>query len=576
MRAFASILLIGCSHFSGAQCTNYAIVVSGSGSSPAQISWQLWNSANVMVASGGAPANQAVCLPDGCYTMHMFDSGNNGWGQAPFWINVQPTNTVVAYGTLHNGSSGSQAITLGTGCAAVACDEYTLSVSTGSSPSQISWNFVEGLQVLEAGSAPFTTVLCLDTGCYSMQMFDSGGDGWNGATWTLSDPQGVPVQSGTLSSGAQGHAAIPLGISQDDCSGVGPMFSGDCPAAVELCGDHTWLIRPSGNGAMVEAPVNTIGNPFMDYADGLLSTWGTDNDGCLQGGEIHTTWMIVNILTSGTLEFTFGGNGTQAGYYDWIMYPHNGNGCAAIQAGTLAPVRCNWNMLAWGGTGLSSNPPPGTFVNYEPPLTVLAGEKFLIGFSNHTAITAMVPLVFGGTAEVGCPEPLPVELLQLSAEPVMGDVRVKWTTATEYNSLLFEVERSTDISTWQKIGQVPAAGNSLQATDYEFFDRDPVIGMNYYRLQIIDTDGSTSTSQVVAVKFDHDLFLVHPNPSEGMFWVYNTDEPIRVIDAVGRIVAFQVISSNEIAQQLCIRSPGAYIIQQGTGPAARHERVLIK
>src|SRR5688500_5404967 len=135
MRTIAVIIFTGCSIVSVAQCTNYEIIVSGSGSSPSQISWQLWNSANVMVASGGAPADQAICLPHGCYTMHMFDSGNNGWGQAPCWVRVLPTNTVVAYVTLHNGASGAQTIDLGSGCSTDPCNDHILSITAGSSPS---------------------------------------------------------------------------------------------------------------------------------------------------------------------------------------------------------------------------------------------------------------------------------------------------------------------------------------------------------------------------------------------------------------------------------------------------------
>lgn len=54
--------------------------------SPAQTTWHITNSNNQIVASGGPYSNQPsfsqlnipICLPEGCYFLSVFDSGNNG------------------------------------------------------------------------------------------------------------------------------------------------------------------------------------------------------------------------------------------------------------------------------------------------------------------------------------------------------------------------------------------------------------------------------------------------------------------------------------------------------------------
>ena len=66
-----------------AQCTDYDIVVSG-GALPDEISWELVEAFGNTVTQGDAPENDGQCLDDGCYTMYMYDTGNDGWNGATF------------------------------------------------------------------------------------------------------------------------------------------------------------------------------------------------------------------------------------------------------------------------------------------------------------------------------------------------------------------------------------------------------------------------------------------------------------------------------------------------------------
>jgi hypothetical protein len=171
---------------------------------------------------------------------------------------------------------------------------------------------------------------------------------------------GGVVQGGTLSTGTIGQAVIPLGVPAGSCGSVGPITASDCPDAVNICTNYSWAIDPNGIGAMNEIPpLGSLGNPDLWLGDAVPSAWGSDNWGCLRNNELNSTWMIVNISGSGSLEFTFGGLGTQAGFYDWIMYPYSSVTCAAVMANTVPPIRCNWNAVSFGGTGLASTVPPG-------------------------------------------------------------------------------------------------------------------------------------------------------------------------------------------------------------------------
>lgn len=178
----------------------------------------------------------------------------------------------------------------------------------------------------------------------------------------------------------------------------------DCTAAVNVCTNNSFSVSPAGAGFVDFTTASTISNPTGNPA-GVVPTGGA---GCLKAGELNPTWMIINIQTPGTLEFSMGagtGVGAQSGCYDWIMWPYNATTCSGINANTQAPVRCCWNSFCSGGTGLASSanlPAGGHSQDYGAPLNVNCGDKYIICFSNYSSVSTLVPLNFFGTAVVSC------------------------------------------------------------------------------------------------------------------------------------------------------------------------------
>ncbi|HEY4287164.1 MAG TPA: T9SS type A sorting domain-containing protein [Puia sp.] len=96
--------------------------------------------------------------------------------------------------------------------------------------------------------------------------------------------------------------------------------------------------------------------------------------------------------------------------------------------------------------------------------------------------------------------PLPVTLVDFHAlQQPDHTVALQWETAQEQNSRITEVQRSADGRTFATIGQVAAAGNSSLPKYYEFTDKSPLSGRGYYRLKMIDLDGSFKYSKVLLV-----------------------------------------------------------------------------
>jgi hypothetical protein len=110
---------------------------------------------------------------------------------------------------------------------------------------------------------------------------------------------------------------------------------------------------------------------------------------------------------------------------------------------------------------------------------------------------------------------LPVQLVQfLASKNPDASVKLSWSTAQEINSSSFEVERSADQGSWDKIGSVAAKGYSSITTDYSFTDRFPLSGNGYYRLKMIDLDGKFKYSNTLVVSSDKDSrpLVIYSNP----------------------------------------------------------------
>lgn len=536
-------------------CLFYTIDVSDGVDAP-DVYWELIDSFGVLQTSGGANESQTICLLEDCYTLVLNDFAGNGWEEVV--LTISEGSSGFFYQTfLVAGSQSSETLAIGNvDCTdPVTCGagltEYTFSVSNGSAPSEISWYFTLNNGLLQGGGAPYNGGVCLGNGCYYLHMADSGGDGWNGATYVLTDPAGLTIASGTLAAGASDWVLINIGGL--NCTGTEPPPPGacgsspptsDCFSAPCVCDVFSFHITPSGFGAINDVPPpGSFSNPSFS-GPSIPPPWGGNAPyGCLLAGELNSYWMTFTIATSGTLQFSLGAGGQQVGFYDWALWPYNGaSSCSAIAGNTLAPVRCVWNSASFGGTGLASTPPAGgNIANYAPPLNVTAGQQFILCMSNWSYVDAMVTLDFFGTATIACNLLLPTEMLSFSAMPESEDVHINWRTASEINNAYFIVEHSTDKNEWIEIGQVEGHGTSDLMNDYEFYDRFPSPGLNYYRLKQFDYDGEWKRSEIRAVQFESpEHFALAPNPANSVVKItaHADDLPYELVifDSMGRQV----------------------------------------
>jgi hypothetical protein len=85
---------------------------------------------------------------------------------------------------------------------------------------------------------------------------------------------------------------------------------------------------------------------------------------------------------------------------------------------------------------------------------------------------------------------LPVELTEFEASSFQYYNVVNWTTASEYNSLYYNLEMSVDGLNWTSISNQSAAGYSNHEIKYSFIDYNQN-RLTYYRLTQYDNDGQS-------------------------------------------------------------------------------------
>ena len=140
-------------------------------------------------------------------------------------------------------------------------------------------------------------------------------------------------------------------------------------------------------------------------------------------------------------------------------------------------------------------------------------------------------------------KPLPVTLTDFTARLEESSVRLHWITASEINSDYFGIERSTDGQTYQPLGRRPAAANSQTEQHYQYVDEgvaNRLAGTVYYRLHMVDFDGSSEYSPLVAVSLEGESDLLVYANRDGTFKLFASlpEEAytVQVSDLLGNIV----------------------------------------
>lgn len=108
---------------------------------------------------------------------------------------------------------------------------------------------------------------------------------------------------------------------------------------------------------------------------------------------------------------------------------------------------------------------------------------------------------------------LPVTLTDFTAQRKANSVAITWRSEKELNFSHYELEYSSNGRDFKQIAIVFGENNNIN--NYSFEHKNPG-ELNYYRLKMVDLDGSSKYSETRFIRFSNSLYVVvsvYPNPA---------------------------------------------------------------
>lgn len=184
---------------------------------------------------------------------------------------------------------------------------------------------------------------------------------------------------------------------------------------------------------------------------------------------------------------------------------------------------------------------------------------------------------------------LPLSNIQLKAIAKNNGVNVNWQTSNEYNMKEYIVEKSTESVTFYSIGTIDAK-NSI-TNNYTFFDPNPSKGINYYRLKIVEQNGTTKYSNILSVNINNlsnANILVYPNPIKTKNFLVqfkNLDASkytLQLVNTIGQVVYSNQLNVQSLGSTTLMvdlkniqLTSGNYRLIVTNGSGFKHEQSII-
>ncbi|RYZ30780.1 MAG: T9SS type A sorting domain-containing protein [Chitinophagaceae bacterium] len=227
----------------------------------------------------------------------------------------------------------------------------------------------------------------------------------------------------------------------------------------------------------------------------------------------------------------------------------------------------------------------GTWTDVVAPTTLDITTTALSGGGTYTAEVVGTFVSSSGVCSAKASQTykvLPVTVTELKGKHVNNANLLGWKAANETNFKLFVVERSVDSSMFETIGQVNATGAGV----YSFTDNKLVGESHYYRLKLVNNNGSFTYSPIVLIKQDNSITVgkVKPNPfvNEVELQLNLTRKELvnlALYDQNGKQVATKQVAANEgnnvvKFSNLHSLAPGIYMLQVTTNDKVLQQKLI--
>jgi glucose/arabinose dehydrogenase len=189
--------------------------------------------------------------------------------------------------------------------------------------------------------------------------------------------------------------------------------------------------------------------------------------------------------------------------------------------------------------------------------------------------------------------PLPLNLISFEVKNDGNYNKLKWTTNNEMGLLNFEIQKSENGKHFETIDKIMANNkNSTELNIYEYIDNRLSISdlkqQYYYRLKMLDIDGSVNFSKIVVVKLvkNEEIILeIYPNPTEMDFMNFDiySAKPSHIFYKVLNLNGKTILSKNRatLAGQNKLQidvsniTKGMYIFEIGLDNKMFYRKIMV-
>ena len=178
---------------------------------------------------------------------------------------------------------------------------------------------------------------------------------------------------------------------------------------------------------------------------------------------------------------------------------------------------------------------------------------------------------------------LPVELFVFEGKCNDLANELFWQTSSEYNNAFFLLERAGVDGQFEIIEKIPGSLNSSVPLTYYYFDENPKLGLNYYRLSQEDVDGRSESFEPITVynNCQGDELIINYIARDNMLYFSSPMEgvtSVSLINMAGQLVELLVTDPHESLSKLKLKDPpvgGVYLLKIDEGGMIQTGRVLI-
>lgn len=226
-----------------------------------------------------------------------------------------------------------------------------------------------------------------------------------------------------------------------------------------------------------------------------------------------------------------------------------------------ATGKSNLRIIQFQGTSSDNTANPSTYTGSRSeivPSSVAWNTTF-----NSWAVTFNTTSTGGffvGTTST----PLPVTLKYFRGKVAGSAAELEWETSSETNSAYFEIERSADAISFERIATKSAAGTTRTSQYYTYSDLLKTSGVYYYRLKQVDLDGTSTHSRIISLNISgKDDLLLFPNPVSDNLTIQSESglDTIEIYNMIGIKVASYHPKASQTTIDLSKFTTGLYLIK---------------